>query len=125
MKYIYVSVIGFFTPLFLFAQDFKPVNKLTNGIADIVTTLVPLVVALALLFFFWGLAQFIYSLNQGDAALAAGKRKLIWGAIVLFVMVSIWGVISYMQKTFEIKGGGSMDVPSVNIPHQDAEGLNL
>lgn len=122
---MYAGLLGLIIPLVSFAQDFKPVNKLTNGFADIIATLIPLVLALALLFFFWGLIQFIRNLNQGDTALAAGRQKLVWGTIVLFVMVSIWGIISFIQKRLEIEGGGSMDVPSVNIPHSQTEGLNL
>ncbi len=122
---IYAALFWFVLPVISFAQDFKPVNKLTGGFADIIATLIPLVLALALLFFFWGLAQFIHSLNQGDTALADGKRKLMWGVIALFVMVSIWGIISYMQKSLKIEGGGAMDVPTVNIPYSQTEGLNL
>lgn len=122
---MYMIMFGLCIPALSFAQDFKPVNTLTNSVADIVSTLIPLVVGLALLFFFWGLAQFIYSLNQGSEALAVGKRKLIWGVVVLFIMVSIWGIISYMQRSLKIQGGGSMDVPTVNIPRQQAEGPSL
>ena len=57
-----------------------------------VQTLTVLAVALALLFFFWGLAQFI--LKSGDAAShEEGKNKMVWGVIALFVMVSIWGIV--------------------------------
>jgi hypothetical protein len=125
IQIMYVGLLGFVFPLVSFAQDFKPVNKLTNGFADIVATLIPLVLALALLFFFWGLVQFIRGFDQGDAALAASKQKLVWGTIVLFVMVSIWGIVSFMQKKLGIEGGGAMDVPSVNIPHSQTEGLSL
>lgn len=112
-------------PAVSLAQDFKPVNKLTDGFADLISTVIPLILALALLFFFWTLIQFIRNLDKGDASTAEGARKLIWGVIVLFVMVSIWGIISYMQKKLGIRGGGSMDAPAVNIPRSSIDDLTL
>lgn len=100
-------------------------NTLTDRLADTVDTLIPLVLALAVLFFLWSLAQFIRGLSQGDTQLADGKRKLIWGTITLFVMVSIWGIIGLVQKEFGIKGGGAIDAPTVNIPRSQPEGLGF
>lgn len=62
------------------------------------------VVALALLFFFWGLARFI--MHAEDATKKEeGKNVMIWGIIALFVMVSFIGIISVLQTTV-FNGGG-------------------
>ena len=59
--------------------------------------LIPITVGAALVYFLYGLAQFI--LVSGDEKkLAEGKQKMVWGVIALFIMVSIWGIIGFLQK---------------------------
>jgi hypothetical protein len=58
-----------------------------------------LVLALALLFFFWGVAKFILNADN-DEKRTEGKKVMIWGIIALFVMVSVWGLINILANTF-------------------------
>lgn len=121
MRHLFFILSVLLVPTLTFAQNLKPVTKATVALADIISMLIQIAFALALLFFFWGLAQFIYALNQGEEALAAGKRKLIWGIVVIFIMTSIWGIVTSMQKIFNVSGGGVIDAPNVNLPHPDSE----
>jgi len=87
-------------------------NALTR-IGDLITQATPIVVALALLAFFWGLVLYIF--GAGDAE----KRKkglavMIWGVIALFVMLSVFGIIRALQSTLEIDTSGSINIPKVN-----------
>ena len=76
---------------------------------DIVTNiLTPLVFTLALLFFFWGVAKYIWS--AGDAK-EEGKKIMVWGVIALFVMSSIWGIIRLLGGDLGIENNSSMPVP--------------
>lgn len=83
-----------------------------NVVGQLVGLATPIVVALALLFFFYGLGMLI--LNSGEEA----KRKnaisiMIYGIIALFVMVSIWGIVNVLQETFFVTGNESITPPSV------------
>ena len=103
MKNIKISgkllvLISFTFPFLALAQG--NIQTLIGVIADIVRLLIPIVVALALLYFFWGLAQFILKSGEGEAAVEEGKKKMIWGIVALFVMVSIWGIITLISSTF-------------------------
>jgi hypothetical protein len=52
----------------------------------------PLIFGIAFLYFFWGVAQFI--LNAGEQkARDEGKKKMLWGIVALFVMISIVGIL--------------------------------
>ncbi|OHA93375.1 MAG: hypothetical protein A3D37_02125 [Candidatus Zambryskibacteria bacterium RIFCSPHIGHO2_02_FULL_38_22] len=76
---------------------------------DIVTNiLIPLAFTLALLFFFWGVAKYIWS--AGDAK-EEGKKIMVWGVIALFVMSSIWGIITVLKSDLGIGDESSMPVP--------------
>ena len=73
-------------PAFAFAQELDNVRRLIDSVRDIINVLIPLVAALALLYFFWGLAQFILNSGSDDAKTEA-KNKMIWGIVALFVIV--------------------------------------
>ncbi len=76
---------------------------------DLVTTAIPIVAAIALLVFFWGLAKFI--LHAGDdKSHETGKELMKWGIISLFVMVSVWGIVLFL--TNDIFG---ISLPSLHL----------
>ena len=82
-------------------------------IQGIISTLLPIVVALALLFFFWGLAKFILAAGD-EAAKEEGKRIMIWGVVALFVMVSVWGLVYFLGNIVGVGQGQNLNaVPSV------------
>ena len=81
------------------------------SLKKIINLLIPVVVGVALLFFFWGLTRFIA--NAGDeSAQAAGKRIMIVGIIAFTVMSSIWGIVGFVQESFGIQN------TTIEIPGQ-------
>ena len=82
---------------------FQGVKDLLGDFKEVLDLIIPITFALALIFFFWGLAQFIRSIS--DKTIAEGKNKMIWGIIALFVMISIWGIIKYIGESLDIETG--------------------
>ena len=69
---------------------FQELIKLAVGL---ILALIPLFIALAIAAFFWGVAQFM--LHAGDSTKhKEGRAFMIYGIIGLFVLVSIWGIVS-------------------------------
>jgi len=65
----------------------------------LVASSISILVALALLFFFWGLASWI--LNMGNAEKSKeGRTRMVWGLVALFFIVSIAGVVQVLSNTF-------------------------
>lgn len=107
--------MSFMFPLASFAVAGGPTaDTLIDKIAGWIDVLTPIVVALALLYFFYGLA--IYILKAGDEE----KRKeakgiMIYGIIALFVMVSVWGLVGILVSSVGLGGtGGTENVPYIN-----------
>jgi len=67
----------------------------------IVDMLTVLVAGIALLVFFWGLTKFIAKAGDSKAH-EEGRSLMIWGAIALFVMISIWGIVQFIQDNLDI-----------------------
>jgi len=105
--------LSYLLPALAFAQD-STLGGLIPLVEDIIGFLTPVVVALALLYFFWGLAKFI--LSAGDEVDSKkGRDMMIWGIIALFVMVSVWGIINLLGDTLNIQQGDTIIVPSVPL----------
>lgn len=69
-----------------------------------------IVIALAFVYFFWGMGQFI--LHSGDQKVRdEGKQKMIWGIIALFLIVSIGGVIQFVGTLVGIDPNTSQFLP--------------
>lgn len=93
------------------------VAQLLISIGGIVRLLIPIVVSVALLMFFWGIAKFIA--NAGDeTAQAKGKRLMVGGVIGFVVMLSIWGIVSFIQSALGIGGVSNVQIPTSSIPQQ-------
>ena len=58
--------------------------------------IVPLVIAIAILFFFWGLLM--YMLNKGDMEKRTdGINIMIMGTIIVLFAVVGWGIVGWIQ----------------------------
>jgi len=115
------KIIFLFSLLFLPAiasAAFVQTRSLIVSVGQIVQSLTVLVMGLALLFFFWGLAKFIFSAGN-EEKLAEGKSIMVWGVIALFFMSSIWGIVAVVGRELGIRSGGIFDVgapPSGSTP---------
>ena len=102
----------FLTPAIALAAG--GLDAVLKTLAGLINNATPIVFALALLAFFWGLA--IYIFNSGnDEKKAEGKNIMIWGIIALFIMVSVFGIIRILQETLQVKDNTSVKIPSVNV----------
>jgi len=76
--------------------------------------LVGLFLSAAIAAFFWGLVKFIW--NAGDEKnLADGKQLMLWGMVGIFVIVSLWAIVGFIQVSFGIGGGAGMSGPGIRI----------
>jgi predicted membrane protein len=97
-------------PAVAFAQGISPTTKAAgdnvNQLFDIISKLanrsIGILVTLALAVFFWGLVQYLFKLGAGKGE--HGKDLMIYGVVALFVMVSIWGIISFISGFFGFSG---------------------
>ena len=115
-KTLYVLAIStllpFFIPVVVFAQD---ITGVISKLFELVNVAMPVVIGLALLFFFWGVA--IYILNEGNAEKKGqGRSIMLWGVIAIFVILSIFGLVKMLQNTFGIDEGQDASIPSLDIP---------
>ena len=69
-------------------------------------------ITIAVIYFFWGLGQYII-MSESEEKKVAGRDKMIYGIIALFVMVSVWGLVGIVGGTFGVNQGSSVQLPTV------------
>lgn len=86
----------------------EDVDSLITAIDRWISALIPILIAAAVLFFFYGLAKFMLAAGDEEKR-KDGKNIMIWGIVTLFVMVAVWGLVGFLANTFF--GGTSPAAP--------------
>jgi len=76
--------------------------ELIRAVGGLIKTSFAIVAGLALLAFFWGLAKFLFINDGEEKTIEEGRRVMTWGVIALFVMVSVWGLVAFIQEAFNL-----------------------
>jgi hypothetical protein len=111
MKKFIIAALAF-APAIASAQTLGNLETLLRSVGRLIDIALPIVVALALLAFFWGLMKAIFG---GPKGVEEGRNLMIWGVVALFVMVSVWGLVRFVGNAFGIEQGGSANIPTVPL----------
>ncbi|MDO8548286.1 MAG: ion transporter [bacterium] len=111
-KTVYASLALFALPLFAFAQALQPLRNLVVAVGSVLNLLIPVLIAAALVVFFWGLIKYINK-SGGEEGASAGRSTMIAGLVALFIMVSVWGIINLAQNALGVQGNAPVQVPQV------------
>ena len=107
-----IPALGLLLPMVAFAQLGQTTTFITV-IGSLVNRVTVIVAGLALLVFFIGLVQFIINSRSGkEDAIKAGRTMMIWGIVSLFVMVSVWGIVYFLQGEIGIGSNAAPEVPT-------------
>ncbi len=88
-------------------------------LVNLINTATTTLVALALVIFLFGAAYNV--MKAGERGSGALRQFLVWGVIILFVMVSVWGILNVLQQTLfgsgtnSTSGGSGNSVSGSNI----------
>lgn len=115
-KYIYFFTALLCTPLSLLNAGQVTLNTIVGTTHNVVLRAVPVAVLVALAVFIWGAIKMIAGLKvgQSDKAISEGKKRMFWGLIGLFMVVSIWGVVEIIRVTFVETSPPNQDAPIIS-----------
>jgi len=78
-------------------------SDLIGKFLDIINIIIPLLITLAIVLFFYHTGKGIFGQGKDSGAAKADlKQTLLWGVIIIFVMVSIWGILNMIGSEFDL-----------------------
>lgn len=83
-----------------------------NLFTDIGLVIIPFLGVVAFLLFVWGVARFIKSAGS-EKEIKDSKNLIIWGIVGLFILITIWGLISFLKS--ELGFGSKVGVPQIKF----------
>jgi len=100
-KYITLGSVMAFMPLLTFAtySTTTGLGGILNTIGKLINAAVPIAITLAVLFFIISLLMFL--LREGEEK-AKAKTQMIWGIVILFAIVAMWGLVAILGDTFGV-----------------------
>lgn len=112
--------------LFLFAMVLMPSLAKAFSLKDssfkgvifefinIINILIPILVMLAIVLFFWGVSRFILNSDSADG-IKNGRNFMIWGIIALFVLFSVRVIIGLIATDSGL-GDSNTNPGSILLP---------
>ncbi len=94
----YITLAVTFLPSVAFAQSTpKTFAGLANQVVRLLGSATTDLIVLAIVVYFWGVSKSLFS--QGEAGREKLREQLLWGVFVIFLAVSIWGVVQLLQSS--------------------------
>src|SRR3989338_9977743 len=107
-----LSALAGLTPAVAFSEGLTKLQETLKTVTNIVGTTIPaLLFALALAYFLYGVFNYI-SVGAEEKKKEEARSTIIYGIIVLFVMSSVWGLVSFVQNVTGIEKGTSPGAPT-------------
>ena len=91
-----LGVLFLITPLIGLASGVGNLEGVIAKVKSLLSSVLPLILTLAVFYFLWALTN--YMLKAGDNKDEA-RQQMLWGVIILFVMVSVWGLVNILSGT--------------------------
>ena len=84
------------------ASNMKSIEGIINwGTCVLSRSVIPLLFALAVVAFIWGVIQF-YLNPENEEKRKKGKSFIVGGLVALFIMVAMWGIVGIFTTTFDL-----------------------
>ena len=76
---------------------------LANVNTQIINPLIIFLFALALVYFLYGMFEFIAG-GANDEKKTSGKSHMLWGVIGFTIMIGVWFILGVIMRTLNIEG---------------------
>ena len=98
---------------FIASAQFANIQALIDAVGRIINMLIPILVGLAILAFFWGLVKYISGSGKSHDQ---GKNVMIAGLVSFFIMVSLYGIVNFAGSAIGINQNGTGNATRPNAP---------
>jgi hypothetical protein len=82
-------------------------------IGQFLNSVVPLLIALAVVYFVWGVVTYVIA--SDEEAKKTGRDRIIYGLLGLVVIIGMWGLVNLIGNTFGLNNSGNEELPTVPV----------
>jgi heme/copper-type cytochrome/quinol oxidase subunit 4 len=108
------KVIGFGTAFSLLmpmmASAISNIDDIYQFILKMFQYATVIIIALAVIYFMLGVFQYISSGGNSEKRTEA-VGTIVGGVVIIFVMISVWGLVAILTNTFGLSGNTTPQVP--------------
>jgi hypothetical protein len=92
-----VPFIALFSPIVVFAQT--SFRTLVHGtLVPLLDAVIPVIFGVALIAILWAGSQLVLHADN-EQKRTDSKRSMFWGIIILFIMLSMWGLVNLIKNS--------------------------
>ncbi|OHA19351.1 MAG: hypothetical protein A3C08_01485 [Candidatus Taylorbacteria bacterium RIFCSPHIGHO2_02_FULL_47_18] len=110
MKKVLAGLGLYAIPFLALAQGTGTLVSAVNTIGKIVNLIIPIVGAVLLVFFFYGVIGYVNAGGEDEKRTAA-RNTMIYAVIGMFVAFSIFGLIQLLQRSFGVGDTAGLTLP--------------
>jgi hypothetical protein len=121
MKMIFYSAVLMLTPLLTMAQGGlvggqgdanSPLGKFFAAITTFIgSVLIPLVMAIAIIAFMWGVVQYFIIGGADDEKRKSGKQLMIYSILGFVLIVAIYGIVNFIITVLGFESSSTITPP--------------
>jgi fumarate reductase subunit D len=108
-KFLAIVLVSIF-PTMVFAANLNVFGLFAMS-QSFIAVVLKFLIAIAVLWFVWNV--FKYTIYTDEIKTKEARDAMIWGIIAIFVMVSIWGLVSILQNTFDFSSTSGPNLKNV------------
>jgi len=99
-----VAVVPFMASAISFgcATAYDGLAAIFCEIGDLLSMVVPILVALGVVYFVWGVVRYV--IGDSEEAKKKGRDQMIFGIIGFVVIIGLWGIVYLVNNTFDTGG---------------------
>ena len=117
MKKIFAAIALAFAPAIASAQQLGAINNIndvTNKFTSILNTTTVIIVSIAVLWIVINVVRYLVGGKDSEKRKEGGMR-IFFGIVGLFVIISIWGIVSIFKNSFATNNTASQGISNVQI----------
>lgn len=111
-KTLGLAVFASAFPVLASAQQITDVNSLLAKLVSIGNALIPIFISFAVIYLVYAIVVYIIAGDEDKKK--EGKTMVIYGIIGLFLILSIWGLVGLLRRSFNF--GSNQQVPYQEFP---------
>lgn len=109
-----VLVYSFLVTNIVWAQNTSWLSNVANGIVSVAGSALVALMGVALVVLLWGGVVFVQA-SGDEKGRAAGRSRMIWGIVGLFVLSTLWGIVQILQNITDTASPPPQTQPGVIV----------